>query len=144
MYSLVVSAVSAVMGFSVLVAPVQAREGRTPAVQLASGHLTTEQVVDRVLTNVEPRILRRYYEARGGSAVRRVASRARIAVNMGAKARTKESEKGCRRGLRSAGGTCRLVLPNGGQLSSRASETSSVGSGTSVASAPEILPARNR
>ena len=41
MYSLVVSAVSAVMGFSVLVAPVQAREGRTTAVQLASGHLTT-------------------------------------------------------------------------------------------------------
>jgi hypothetical protein len=33
MYSLVVSAVSAVMGFSVLVAPVQAREGRTTAVQ---------------------------------------------------------------------------------------------------------------
>ena len=68
MYSLVVAAVSAVMGFFVLVAPVQAREGRTPAVQLASSHLTTEQVVDRVLTNVEPRILRRYYEARGGSA----------------------------------------------------------------------------
>ena len=141
MYSLVVSAVSAVMGFSVLVAPVQAREGRTPAVQLASGHLTTEQVVDRVLTNVEPRILRRYYEARGGSAS---SESSEDSGKHGRKGKTKGKRKGCRRDLRSAAGTCRLVLPNGGQFSSQASETSAVGSGTSVASAPEILPARNR
>lgn len=36
---------------------------------VASGHLTKEQVIDRVFTNVERRILRRYYDARsGGSA----------------------------------------------------------------------------
>lgn len=34
---------------------------------VASGHLTKEQVIDRVFTTVERRILRRYYEARGGT-----------------------------------------------------------------------------
>jgi hypothetical protein len=34
---------------------------------VASGHVTGEQVIDRVFTSVERRILRRYYEARGGS-----------------------------------------------------------------------------
>ncbi len=35
-------------------------------VQVADGHLTAEQVVDRVFTNIERRILQRYYEARAG------------------------------------------------------------------------------
>ena len=37
-------------------------------VQVASGHLSKEQVIDRVFTTVERRILRRYYEARHGEA----------------------------------------------------------------------------
>lgn len=37
-------------------------------IQVASGHLTKEQVIDRVFTTVERRILRRYYEARHGEA----------------------------------------------------------------------------
>ena len=36
--------------------------------QLAAGHLSKEQVIDRVFTTVERRILRRYYEARHGEA----------------------------------------------------------------------------
>ena len=36
-------------------------------IEVASGHLTSEQIVDRVFTSVERRILRRYYEARAGS-----------------------------------------------------------------------------
>ena len=35
--------------------------------QVASNHLTKEEVVDRVFTNVERRILKRYFEARYGS-----------------------------------------------------------------------------
>jgi hypothetical protein len=35
-------------------------------VQVADDHLTKEQVVDRVFTNIERRILQRYYEARAG------------------------------------------------------------------------------
>lgn len=38
---------------------------------VASGHLTSEQIVDRVFTSVERRILRRYYEARQGSSSER-------------------------------------------------------------------------
>lgn len=34
---------------------------------LASSHLTTDQVIDRVFTNVERRILQRYYESRDGN-----------------------------------------------------------------------------
>lgn len=37
------------------------------SIQLASSHLTKEQVVDRVFTNIERRILQRYYETRHGS-----------------------------------------------------------------------------
>ena len=106
MYSLVVSAVSAAMGFSVLVVPVQAREGRTPAVQVASGHLTTEQVVDRVLTNVEPQILRRYYEARGGSAS---SESSEDSGKHGRKGKNKGKRKGLPPGLAKRGG----ILPPG-------------------------------
>ena len=43
------------------------KDVESPYIQLASDHLTKEQVIDRVFTTVERRILRRYYEARGGS-----------------------------------------------------------------------------
>tara|TARA_R110000868_G_scaffold36962_4_gene130717 strand:+ start:3508 stop:4002 length:495 start_codon:yes stop_codon:yes gene_type:complete len=52
----------------VAVIPRSALANGDDSLVIASGHLTTEQVVDRVFTSVERRILRRYYEARGGSA----------------------------------------------------------------------------
>ncbi len=53
--------------FFLVVGQAEARQNQGGAIQVASNHLTTEQVVDRVFTTVERRILRRYYEARGGS-----------------------------------------------------------------------------
>lgn len=58
-YLLSAIVVVAIFGF----APIPAAAQNTV---VASGHLTKEQVIDRVFTTVERRILRRYYEARHG------------------------------------------------------------------------------
>lgn len=47
--------------------PAQAHHTHNAETLIASNHLTTQQVVDRVFSNVERRVLRRYYEERGGS-----------------------------------------------------------------------------
>lgn len=48
-------------------APAPAHHAHDAEILVASNHLTTQQVVDRVFSNVERRVLRRYYEERGGS-----------------------------------------------------------------------------
>jgi hypothetical protein len=53
--------------FFLVVGQAEARQKQGGEIQVASSHLTQEQVVDRVFTAVERRILRRYYEARGVS-----------------------------------------------------------------------------
>lgn len=60
--AITVGACVAVYAFPLLAAPVPGGN-----MVVASRHLTTEQVVDRVFTAVERRIVRRYYEERYGS-----------------------------------------------------------------------------
>jgi len=61
-------------------------------VQTASSHLTREEVIDRVFTNVERRILKRYYETRYGD-------RARDTRSSGDKHVGMQKDKGKRKGM---------------------------------------------
>jgi Ni/Co efflux regulator RcnB len=53
--------------FLLVVGQAEARQKQGSDIQVAADDLTTEQVVDRVFTTVERRILRRYYESREDS-----------------------------------------------------------------------------
>jgi len=96
--------------FFLVVGQAEARQNQGGAIQVASNHLTTEQVVDRVFTTVERRILRRYYEARGESG-------ANDGVDHGNKGAGKGKNKGMPPGLAKRGGNLPPGLAKrGGEL----------------------------
>lgn len=74
------------------------------SIVVASGRLASEQIVDRVFTSVERRILRRYYEARrGSSSERESGSTERGYKGQGGKHKGKKN-KGMPPGLAKRGG----------------------------------------
>lgn len=86
-------------------APAQAHHAHDPEILVASNHLTTQQVVDRVFSNVERRVLRRYYEERGGSYRERDgASGGKHAGKNTGKGKNKGKHKGMPPGLAKRGG----------------------------------------
>lgn len=96
--------------FLLVVGQADARQKQGGDIQVVSNHLTKEQVVDRVFTTVERRILRRYYESRGESG-------ANDGVDHGNKGAGKGKNKGMPPGLAKRGGNLPPGLAKrGGEL----------------------------
>lgn len=100
--------------FLLIVGQADARQKQGGDIQVASSHLTKEQVVDRVFTTVERRILRRYYEARGESGANDAGDRG---GKHGNKSAGKDKDKGMPPGLARRGGNLPPGLAKrGGEL----------------------------
>lgn len=100
--------------FLVVAGQADARQKQAGDIVVASNHLTKEQVVDRVFTTVERRILRKYYEARGESGANDDGDRGGKHGNNGA---GKGKNKGMPPGLAKRGGDLPPgLVKRGGEL----------------------------